>query len=101
MSWEQRNADFCNAQTDAQMAYIEAEREVDRLQTENAKLRELGRDAWGDGHPDRSCEGCDIRDECHNDVERMRKDGMLRFSRCLFELRIEERMRDLGIEVDE
>ena len=41
MSWEQRNADFCNAQTDAQMAYIEAEREVDRLQTENAKLREL------------------------------------------------------------
>ena len=40
MSWEQRNADFCNAQTDAQMAYIEAEREVDRLQAENAKLRE-------------------------------------------------------------
>ena len=95
MSWEQRNADFCNAQTDAQMAYIEAEREVDRLQAENAKLRELVRDAWGDGHPDRSCEGCDIRDECHNDVERMRKDGMLRFSRCLFELRIEERMREL------
>ena len=28
MSWEQRNHDFCNAQTDAQMAYIEAEREV-------------------------------------------------------------------------
>ena len=100
MSWEQRNADFCNAQTDAQMAYIDAEREVDRLQTENAKLRELVRDAWGDGHPDRSCEGCDIRDECHNDVERMRKDGMLRFSRCLFELRIEERMRELRIEVD-
>ena len=99
MSWEQRNADFCNAQTDAQMAYIEAEREVDRLQTENAKLRELVRDAWGDGHPDRSCEGCDIRDECHNDIERMRKDGMLRFSRCLFELRIEERIRELGIEV--
>lgn len=101
MSWEQRNADFCNAQTDAQMAYIEAEREVDRLQTENEKLRELVRDAWGDGHPDRSCEGCDIRDECHDDVERMRKDGVLRFSRCLFELRIEERMRELGIEVDE
>ena len=101
MSWEQRNADFCNAQTDAQMAYIEAEREVKRLQDENAKLRELVRDAWGDGHPDRSCEGCDIRDECHDDVERMRKDGMLRFSRCLFELRIEERMRELGIEVDE
>ena len=46
MSWEQRNAAFCNAQTDAQMAYIEAEREVDRLQTENAKLRELVADMW-------------------------------------------------------
>jgi len=39
VSWEQRNADFCKAQTDAQMAYIEAEREVDRLQAENTKLR--------------------------------------------------------------
>ena len=44
MGWEQRNADFCKAQTDAQMAYIEAEREVDQLQAENAKLRELVRD---------------------------------------------------------
>lgn len=69
------------------------------LAQENDKLRELVRDAWSDGHPDRSCEGCDIRDECHNDVERMRKDGMLRFSRCLFELRIEERMRELGVEL--
>ena len=49
MSWEQRNADFCNAQTNAQMAYIEAEREVDRLQAENAKLRELVRDMWQEG----------------------------------------------------
>ena len=40
MSWEQRNADFSKGMADAQMAYIEAEREVDRLQTENAKLRE-------------------------------------------------------------
>ena len=75
------------------------EAEYRRMQAENAKLRELVRDAWGDGHPDRSCEGCDIRDECHDDVERMRKDGVLRFSSCLFELRIEERMRELGIEV--
>ena len=37
-----------------------------KAEAENAKLRELVRDAWGDGHPDRSCEGCDIRDECHN-----------------------------------
>lgn len=40
MGWEQRNADFCKAQTDAQMAYIEAEREVDQLQAENDRLRE-------------------------------------------------------------
>jgi hypothetical protein len=73
----------------------------ERLMNENAKLRELVRDAWGGGHPDRSCDGCDIRDECHDDVERMRKDGMLRFSRCLFEVQIEQRMRELGIEVDE
>ena len=82
---------------------MEAERlcdENERLEAENAKLRELVRDAWGDGHTDRSCEGCDIRDECHDDVDRMRRDGVLRFSRCLFELRIEERMRELGIEVD-
>ena len=75
--------------------------DVADMLAENAKLRELVRDAWGDGHPDRSCDGCDIRDECHDDVERMRKDGVLRFSRCLFELRIEERMRELGIEVDD
>ena len=30
----------------ATLAYIEAEREVDRLQAENAKLRELVRDMW-------------------------------------------------------
>lgn len=45
MSFEQRNADFCKAQTDVQMAYIEAEREVKQLKAESAKLRELVRDA--------------------------------------------------------
>lgn len=40
MSWDQRNEAFSKAQTDAQMAYIEAEREVRSLQAENAKLRE-------------------------------------------------------------
>lgn len=48
MSWEQRNNDFCIAQTNAQMAFIEAEREVVRLEDENAKLRELVRDMWHD-----------------------------------------------------
>jgi hypothetical protein len=77
---------------------VEHRQQIDQLEAENAKLRELVRDAWSDGHPDRSCDGCDIRDECHDDVERMRKDGVLRFSRCLFELRIEERMRELGVD---
>lgn len=48
-------------------AYNESvERQIMTEQAENAKLRELVRDAWGDGHPDRSCEGCDIRDEYPN-----------------------------------
>ena len=78
MSWEQRNADFCNAQTDAQMAYIEAEREVDRLQTENAKLRELVRDMWHEG----MCE-CGSRGKCAS---------------CEYDY--PTRMRELGIEED-
>lgn len=41
MSWEQRNADFCKAQLDAEFVYIEAERRVKALEDENAKLREL------------------------------------------------------------
>ena len=41
MSWEQRNEYFCKAQTDMQMIYIEAEREVKQLKAENAKLRRL------------------------------------------------------------
>lgn len=43
MSWEQRNADFCKAQTDAQLTYIEAERRAAELEDENAKLRGLVR----------------------------------------------------------
>ena len=78
MSWEQRNADFCNAQTDAQMAYIEAEREVDRLQTENAKLRELVSELYQCSRQV-GCNHCDYKDGC-----------------SMF-----DRMRDLGIEVDE
>ena len=96
--------DRITTQAQTIQAYRDESREwrevAEHAQAENDKLRELVRDAWGDGHPDRSCDGCDIRDECHDDVERMRKDGVLRFSRCLFELRIEERMRELGIEVD-
>lgn len=42
------------------------ESDLEDSKAKNAKLRELVRDAWGDGHPDRSCEGCDIRDEYPN-----------------------------------
>lgn len=41
MSFEQRNEYFCKAQTDMQMIYIEAEREVRQLKAENAKLHKL------------------------------------------------------------
>ena len=73
--WEQRNADFCRAQTDAQLAYIEAERRVVELEDENAKLRELVRDMWHDG----MCE-CDERYACaeceYNYTDRMRELGV-------------------------
>lgn len=90
MSWEQRNADFCNAQTDAQMAYIDAEREVDRLQTENAKLRELAVLNWEWAH---SCCGnnCKMQtDGCGYQIDR----------ECNYEREIYDRMYELGIEVD-
>ena len=77
MSWEQRNADFCNAQTDAQMAYIEAEREVDRLQAENAELRELVRDMYA----------VMVEDAANCDVT--------------YPEQFDDRMRELGVEVDE
>ena len=71
------------------------------LRFENEKLRELVRDAWGDGYPDKSCGDCEIMDECHAEIEEASKKGNSRWNtRCLFERRIEERMRDLGIEVD-
>ena len=69
---------------------------------ENAKLRELLRDAWGNGHPDKSCGDCEIIAECNAEIEEARKKGNGRWNtRCLFERRIEERMRELGIEVTE
>ena len=87
MIWEQRNADFCNAETEAQMAYIEAEREVDRLQTENAKLRELVRDY----------ERCTM----HADCAGCEYDGKLSthcpFSPCFPD---SDELRELGVEVD-
>ena len=93
MSLEQRNADFCKAQTDAQMAYIEAEREVDRLQAENTKLRELVQDMYG------------VMWACAEQRCTHRHDGCFRVrgnhgdicvsERCWYE----DRMSELGIEV--
>ena len=73
--------------------------ECDRLKSENAKLRELARDAWGNGHPDKSCGDCEIIDECHAEIEEAYKKGNGRWNtRCLFERRIEDRMRELGVD---
>lgn len=90
MSWEQRNHDFSTAQVDAQVAYIEAEREVKRLHAENDKLRELAVLNWEWAH---SCCGnnCKMQtDGCGYGIDR----------ECNYEREIWERMRELGVEVD-
>ena len=46
MNQSQRAKDFCKGQTDAQFAYIEAEREINHLKDENTKLRELCEYLW-------------------------------------------------------
>lgn len=74
--------------------------ELVKSKAENIKLRKLVRDAWGNGHPDKSCGDCEIMDECHAEIEEAHKKGNGRWNnRCLFERRIEDRMRELGIEV--
>lgn len=82
-------------------AEVRADAKIKDLQRQNAELRKLVRDAWGNGHPDKSCGDCEIIDECNAEIEEARKEGNGRWNtRCLFERRIEDRMRDLGIEVD-
>lgn len=91
-----------NAKTPEEIIALMDSSEHRWLQAENAKLRELVRDAWGDGHPDKSCGDCEIMDECHAEIEEAHKKGNGRWNtRCLFERRIEARMRELGIEVDD
>lgn len=98
MSWEQRNEYFCKAQTDMQMIYIEAEREVRQLKAENAKLRELCADMYG--FIKRMDEDCgdvtfsDCFDYCKHDTA---DDGCCKTGECWYE----QRLRELGIEVDE
>lgn len=72
---------------------------ISKLDAENTKLRELVRDAWGNGHPDKSCGDCEIIAECNAEIEEARKKGNGRWNtRCLFERRIEDRMRELGVQ---
>ena len=85
MSWEQRNADFCKAQTDAQLTYIEAERRAAELEEQNAKLRELVRHLY-------TC------------MERQEPDGSLLCANCPYENEsnecdYEQRMEELGVDV--
>lgn len=85
MSWEQRNEDFSKAQTDAQMAYIEAEREVKRLESENAKLRELAA---------KMARALGINSEwCDRDCER-------EFGCYCEPCPLDQALRELGVEVD-
>ena len=82
--WEQRNADFCKAQTDAQLAYIEAERRAAELEEQNAKLRELVRHLY-------TC------------MERQEPDGSLLCANCPYENEsnecdYEQRMEELGVD---
>ena len=90
MSWEQRNHDFSTAQVDAQMAYIEAEREVKRLQDENEKLRKLVRKV--EHYEQYGCHECPHGSSC--DV------GTLYDEDCAMSREIEREKRELGIEVD-
>lgn len=79
--FEQRNHDFSKGMADARLAYIEAE---------NEKLRELVSDMW-DGYNDPRCEECHLKDtptcaDCPI---------------CAREAAVIDRMRELGVEVDE
>lgn len=66
MSWEQRNEYFCKAQTDMQMIYIEAEREVRQLKAENAKLRKYAK--LMHDHINECCNACGERCICDIDA---------------------------------
>ena len=81
MGWEQRNADFCKAQTDAQMAYIEAE----LLRRENAKLRELLSVMAYCNQFRRDCDGCRMNGAAGIVTERAGCDELL------------DRLRELGV----
>lgn len=98
MSWEQRNEYFCKAQTDMQMIYIEAEREVRQLKAERDKLRELVRDMnkwlWNGA----DCTECPFTAKCDLNAA---FESDLHAHICLGWSEIHDRMHELGIEVSE
>ncbi len=55
------------------------------------ELRKLLHTIFEESHLDRSCSGCEIRDECWERDER--------WSGCLFVERLEARARELGVDV--
>lgn len=96
MSWEQRNEYFCKAQTDMQMIYIEAEREVKQLKAENAKLRKLA--AKYSAAAKYLC-GHSRCNECNLDCASVFGDVPSGWD-CARAL-LDKEARELGIEVDE
>lgn len=66
----------------------ELHRENGRLRAENAKLRELAKNIV---YIDKSCEACEVMDECHQRTGR--------WLDCLYKERAIETARELGVEV--
>lgn len=80
--FDQGNHDFCKGISDAQFAYIEAERRVKDLKTDNDKLRELVRESLMDYR--QYAEKYDLPPYLSDVNEHL-----------------DARLRELGIEVDE
>ena len=64
--------------------------EIERLKTENAKLRELVRELW-EGYADPPCEECPLKD----------KPACADCTICAREAAVVDRMRELGVEVEQ
>ena len=85
--WERRNEGFAAAMTDAQMAYVEAERRVSELEKLLVAAHKL---LWHGC----DCTECDFFEQCKDKSERYHVRG------CLGVSILRDHMRELGIEVD-
>lgn len=68
------------------------ESQIESLQDENDKLRELLTTILNESNIDKSCVNCDLCEECAS------REG--RWKGCLFNVRVEEKAKELGIEVE-